>query len=223
MSIAIIVPVWNKAATTAQFLQQAWPWVKKYSAQLIVVDNGSRDGTPRLLDHQRTRYGDLLYVIRNSANRGFGPANNQGVAATDAELLILMNNDVEIKGNFIRPVVEHLETHSKVVVCGRLVDWDGYWNSFNGRSSVVTYAEGWFLALARHVWDLLGGFDERYVPCDYEDMDLSMTAHSLNIPLEQIKLPLHHKFGTSTRQLGNREKITQEHRKLFMEKWDLKD
>lgn len=221
--ISIVVPVWNEVVTTAKFLQRAHFWVERYGVELVVVDNGSKDATPKLLRHWKTKYGDLLRVVRNPTNRGFGPANNQGVAATTADTLILMNNDVEIKGDFIRPVLAHLEEHPSTVGCGRLVDWDGYWNRFNKGEFIVAYAEGWLLALRRHVWELLGGFDERYVPCDYEDMDLSMTAHSMGIGLRQLSLPLRHRVGTSTRQLGDREKITREHRVLFMEKWGLKE
>lgn len=221
--IAIVVPVWNEVTATAQFLKGVHHWVKKYSIQLVVVDNGSVDGTPKLLTHWKTRYGDLLRVVRNSTNRGFGPANNQGVEATEATTLVLMNNDVVIRGNFIKPVLEHLEEHPGTIGCGRLVDWDGHWNCFNNKELIVTYAEGWLLAMRRRVWRLLGGFDERYVPCDYEDMDLSMVAHLLKIELRQLELPLQHQSGTSTRQLGDREKITLRHRKVFMEKWGLKD
>jgi hypothetical protein len=61
--------------------------------EVIVVDNGSSDGSPELVGRL-----DLPFpaqVVRNPENRPFGEANAQGLAAARGDLICLLNNDVE--------------------------------------------------------------------------------------------------------------------------------
>lgn len=222
--VSIVVCVWNKVELTAGFLNSLWPWVKRSDAEIVVVDDGSTDNTPRMLKKWGER-APKAWKFRSyhfEENRGFGPANNYGVGVADGQYLILINNDVEIRGNFIKNVMDALLLRPDAIVCGKLIDWDSGWNTFNGGELRVVYAEGWLLGFHRDTWERLGGFDERYVPCDFEDVDLSMKARQQEISLVQIRVPLIHRSGATTRQLRNREEITIHNRRLFMEKWGLK-
>jgi len=58
----------------------------------VVVDNGSRDNTVELVRRRSS-----VKLIANGTNRGFAGAANQGVAALNAELILLLNPDVELK------------------------------------------------------------------------------------------------------------------------------
>jgi GT2 family glycosyltransferase len=63
--------------------------------EVIVVDNGSVDGSVELADNFALQVPFRLQVIRNTANRGFCAANNQGIAAARGEWIALLNNDAE--------------------------------------------------------------------------------------------------------------------------------
>ncbi|HEU0115909.1 MAG TPA: glycosyltransferase family 2 protein, partial [Thermomicrobiales bacterium] len=60
--------------------------------ELIVVDNGSTDGTPAYLTELAGRFPNVRAIF-NDGNRGFGPANNQGLAAATGDRFVLLNND----------------------------------------------------------------------------------------------------------------------------------
>jgi GT2 family glycosyltransferase len=214
----IVVAVWNRADITARFLAQLKPYLDEVN-ELIVVDDHSTDRTPSILEWWSSRLKDKMIVLRNSRlNRGFGPSSNRGASLATSDVLIFMNNDIEIKGPFIPPTIKRLMEVPESLITVDLIDWDGGWNQFGDQ--IIPYAGGWYLGIWRGVWDRLGGFDERFVPCDYEDVDLSYRATQAEIQLISLNLPLMHIGGVSANQ-HRREEITHRNRRLFMEKWGL--
>jgi len=61
--------------------------------EVVVVDNGSHDGSPEWLAAQYP----AVHLIRNSTNLGFATANNQGIRAAQAPLIMLLNNDANLE------------------------------------------------------------------------------------------------------------------------------
>ncbi len=59
--------------------------------EVIVVDNASADGSADMVEAEFPR----AILIRNQDNRGFGAANNQGLAVAKGELILLLNSDAE--------------------------------------------------------------------------------------------------------------------------------
>jgi GT2 family glycosyltransferase len=221
VTISIITPVWNRADLTGTFLYHLWKlYEHRAEVEFVVVDNGSRDGTPAFLAAQRRHMHGRLVVMRNEANRGFGPANNQGARAAKGEVLIFLSNDVVARGDFVAPLVTLFARKPGALAGAQLLDFDTGWNCFDGK--VIPYLAGWCLACTRTTWEALGGFDERYTPCDYEDMDLSQAAQRQGIELVLLGLPLQHAFGQSASRLpGGREVHTVRNRDRFVAKWGL--
>jgi GT2 family glycosyltransferase len=84
----------------------------------VVVDNASTDNT---LQHARAHQG--VRVIANRENRGFAAAVNQGVEATDADLILLLNPDV----NLLTAVDTLTEAGARYgLAAGKLVDLTGH-------------------------------------------------------------------------------------------------
>jgi N-acetylglucosaminyl-diphospho-decaprenol L-rhamnosyltransferase len=90
--------------------------VQTVSAQAVVIDNGSSDGS---VDQIRREFSDAL-VLGLDSNIGFGPALNAGVAEHPAEILVFSNNDVLFEPRFVEALLEELG-HSESVVAGVLL------------------------------------------------------------------------------------------------------
>ena len=92
-------------------------------AAVCVVDNASADGTADLIA-ERFPEADL---VRNEDNRGFARAVNQGLARTDADVVVLVNPDCVVPGHTLAALTDYLRANPDVgVVAPRLVDEDGH-------------------------------------------------------------------------------------------------
>jgi glycosyltransferase involved in cell wall biosynthesis len=92
---SIIIPCWNQLEFTRQCVialknHTRPPW------ELIVIDNGSTDGTGAYLSGVQDAAAVPVTVIANGENRGFPAAVNQGLQEARGEFLVLLNNDVVV-------------------------------------------------------------------------------------------------------------------------------
>jgi N-acetylglucosaminyl-diphospho-decaprenol L-rhamnosyltransferase len=161
--------------------------------RLIVCDNGSTDGTAeRVASDWPT-----AQVVRIETNRGFAEACNAAVAAGDGDAVVLLNNDVDCRPDFVERVVAPLEDDPSVgsvaALCvrpgGERIDSIGLtadvtlspFPRLQGRptreaaSSVPALAgpAGTAAAYRRVAWEAVGGLDERIFAYG-EDFDLAL-------------------------------------------------
>jgi GT2 family glycosyltransferase len=94
----------------------------KHTFDAIVVDNGSTDGSQRMLAE---KYPDVM-IIQNAGNVGLGKASNQGIEATNGRYILLLNNDTVVNGQSFDSMVDFLEQNPKAgAVGGKLMNPDG--------------------------------------------------------------------------------------------------
>lgn len=190
--------------------------------EIVVVDNASvdKDVKPGIEWWKSTPFAKKIEFVMLDENKGFGGGNNIGAKHAMGDILVFTQNDVMTYGDWLTPLRNILIDDPKAVVGGRIINWDGGWNSVPGHK-FVPYAEGFLIGMWRKTWEDIGGFDERYFPCDMEDVDLSTTALYKGYHLVELSNDwFHHLGGQTINKLNiDRLKITQEHRTIFLEKW----
>jgi len=88
--VAVVILTWNALTFTQACLRALRSLTEHPGWRVVVVDNGSTDGTVEWLESQ-----DGLTVLANARNEGFSRGCNIGIAATEAdEDVVLMNNDI---------------------------------------------------------------------------------------------------------------------------------
>lgn len=221
MDLSIITPVWNHSQLTWSYLSQSFIYLAhiKDNIEYVIIDNGSTDNTRSILSRLRFQAG--LKIISNEKNLGFSVACNQGANLATGRNLLFLNNDVIVKGDYASIIIEFLDNQDKIIVGAELYEHDTGWNVFGDRT--VRYIPGWCLALRYDDFFKLGGFDERYSPCDYEDMDLCLNAQKQGHRLVRLPVPIKHISGQSGLQIGieKRKEITRKNRLKLAEKWGL--
>ena len=122
MRLSIIIVNWNQRDMLADCLQSFVPKLQPNREEVIVVDNASTDGSVEMLAE---RYPEVR-LIRNSKNRGFAAANNQGFAVARGHYLLLLNNDTLVHGDVLNRAYEYMERHADVAVMGcKVLNDDG--------------------------------------------------------------------------------------------------
>jgi GT2 family glycosyltransferase len=114
-SISVVVVTWNNLDMIGPCLDSIHSQTL-VPAQVIVVDNGSQDGTTEWL-----RKRPDVELVANRFNRGFAAANNQGIRRADGDQLLLVNADVELEPDYIERCAAHFEDASVGSVTGKLL------------------------------------------------------------------------------------------------------
>jgi glycosyltransferase involved in cell wall biosynthesis len=104
--VAAVMPVYNERATIDEIVSRvlASPWV----AELIIVDDGSQDGTRDVLPEIAKR--DRVRVFYQSENQGKGAAIRRGIAQARADIVIIQDADLEYDpgeyGKLVDPILQ---------------------------------------------------------------------------------------------------------------------
>jgi O-antigen biosynthesis protein len=101
---SIIIPCWDQI----QFTQQCFAALKEHTRpawELIVIDNGSTDGTAAYLAGARDLAPVPVTIVTNSTNLGFPAAINQGLRLARGEYLVLLNNDVVVTDGWLDQLI----------------------------------------------------------------------------------------------------------------------
>lgn len=98
-TVAIVVVAHDSGALLADCVARAA--AAERCAELVVVDNASRDGSV-----ERAAAAAPIRIVRNADNPGFATACNQGAAATDAPWLLFLNPDCLIESDTLRRLLE---------------------------------------------------------------------------------------------------------------------
>ena len=102
MQVSFIIPLYNCLPLTQAMLASLHATLPPgFSHEIILVDDGSTDGTRAWL----ATLGDPFRVVLNERNLGYARANNRAAALARGEFLVLLNNDLVLLPNWLEPML----------------------------------------------------------------------------------------------------------------------
>lgn len=95
VSLSVFFPAYNDAPSLPSLLETAFAVLEETVAdfEVIVVNDGSRDDTARVLEDLQTQYGPALRVVTHARNRGYGGALRSGFAAATKDFVFYTDGD----------------------------------------------------------------------------------------------------------------------------------
>lgn len=215
MKTSIIVPLWNHLDDlTIPFIKQLLPTEGDW--ELVLVDNGSHDGTKKYLKDLSKKDKRVKAVI-SKKNLGFGGGNNLGYREATGERICFLSNDVIIGShNWLEVLNQYLDRNPKRLLGPQLVST----NQLTAIDNLPTpYIAGWCMFSDKSLFDKLAPqvFDEDFDTAYFEDVWLSVRAQDFGYHLLEVPVDLQHMGSKSSDQI-NIPKTTKKNQYTFKNK-----
>lgn len=235
---SIVLVTWNQLAYTRQCVESL-RFRTDESYELIVVDNGSTDGTVEYFQSQAD-----VTLIANPDNRGFPAAVNQGLRVARGQQVLLLNNDTLLTTGWLRRMLDALRSDPQIGLVGPvsnsvsgpqqvpvryrdLSGLDGFaWNwgqQHDGQITDLDRLVGFCLLISRGCLDQVGELDEQFGLGNFEDDDYCRRARAAGFrTVVAVDAFVHHfghrSFAASDVDFGA---LLQENQRKFEEKWSI--
>jgi GT2 family glycosyltransferase len=195
LKVSVIIPNWNGMEHLPTCLDSLRRQTLR-EAEVVVVDNGSTDGSLQLLDRRYTE----VNLLALGENRGFAGACNAGIRAARGTFIVLLNNDTEVDAAWLEEVLAAFERHPQAgTVASKMLLFDrrnrihtagdfyrvdglpgnrGVWERDEGQYDEEEYvfgACGGSAAYRRSMLEQVGLLDEDFF-FSCEDVDLAWRA-----------------------------------------------
>lgn len=206
--------------------------------EIIIVDNGSTDGTPDKIKKEYMDKGIKMVLIMNDLNAGFAHAHNQALHEATGDIFIPINNDMIPLKNWNKPLEEKIKDKdigivgSKLLMPGsRNIQHAGVYfldnnypyhkflgqpeNEETNKSQIVPAVTGACFAIGTELFREAGGFDEAYLN-GWEDIDLCLKIRKMgyHIYYEAKSVLYHYEGQTEGRMIADTQ-----NRRLFIKRW----
>ena len=236
-NISIVVLNYNNMNVIGKCIDSLIKYGKNYNYEIVVVDNGSSDGSFEFI---KNNYDKKVKLIKNNKN-GCSSGRNLGVKNCTKDYIMFLDSDqFALSKNWLDIYLKIFTTYPDIGAIG----WAAGWFDKNGYSYYtvdnfeyrympkpaiarcdIGYLGSGGMFLRKDLFDKIGGFDEMYDPTCYEDTDLSLKIRNVNKEIYYCSyLDIEHKAHQTTKSGSeNHKKLIEEKGNYFVNKWEKKN
>lgn len=174
MRLSVIIATKDRAEYVDRALHSFTKQIGPPSFEVIIVDNGSTDATPQVVEHARATHPfEITYVYEERPNRG--AARNRGIDAANGYLVLFCDDDVYAPPGFL---AAHDAAHvtSNLVVNGPIINVPSYHE--RPKPTLANYSRAFLctcnVSVPRVALRAVGGFDEQFHLYGWEDTELGV-------------------------------------------------
>ncbi|MGZ6971771.1 MAG: glycosyltransferase family 2 protein, partial [Thermoanaerobaculia bacterium] len=240
--LSVVVVTWNGLDLNRLCLESLVARTEWPNLEILVVDNASTDGTVELLAEMERR-DPRIRVIRNSENRGFAAACNEGLSAASGDYLVLLNNDTVVTRGWATALVRQLASDPKLGLVGPVTNaianaakvdvgytsvadlpaWAAGWVRAHDREAFEIPMLALFCtAMPRRVHEEVGPLDERFGIGLFEDDDYNRRVRDKGYTVRCARDAfVHHWQMASFRKMSQEAyfALYAENKRKYDEKW----
>jgi len=229
----IVIPVWNMRDLTERCVDSIMRNTK-FPYGIIIVDNASENETRDYLRGLAAKKDIDVTVIRNEENLGNSKAANQGMRASRAEYVCILDNDTIVTENWLTEMVNTAERDSRIAVVNPLSNYGARkprgksWDEIglrNYRENKGNYIEtaaaiGFCFLIKRGAMEKIGVWSEAYGPGYFEDTEYSVRAinNGYKVAIAEGAYVAHLEHA-SFKKTGSFDELFKRNQKLFYEQF----
>lgn len=207
MKISVVIPTYNRK----KYIERAIDSVISQSYkpfEIIVIDDGSTDGTYELI---KQSYSSSLISLKKQKNKGVSAARNKGVKLANGDWIAFLDSDDEWFENKLELQVREIKK-SKTFICHTNEIWIRNGIRVNQMKKHQKYGGYIFdkcldfcrmspssIMIHRQVFEDIGNFDEDLLVCEDYDLWIRVTS---KFPVTYLDKPLIKKYGGHEDQLS---------------------
>lgn len=126
IKLSIIIVNYNTYHLTKQTIESIINKPIPFTYEIILVDNASSDGSIQELREDFKSRKDFIHIIENTANLGFGKANNIGMEQSSGAYVLLLNSDTVVVEDCLEKCMDYIERNQGIGALGcKIVLGDG--------------------------------------------------------------------------------------------------
>ena len=249
--ISIVILSCNTMEITTSCIESIRQWTQDIPYEIVVVDNGSTDGSAAWLSSQPD-----VHCILNEKNEGFPKGCNQGTAAAKGTDVLFLNSDTVVTPRWLKQLQIALYSDEAIGAAGCMTNSSANFQEIkvpygSSRQGLFDFAEkfnhsdpdkwerrlklvGFCLLVKCAALERIGGFDEVFSPGNFEDDDLCLRLRQAGWKLILCKDTFIHHMGSASfrKSYGDMEFSGQQKEyygliaknwQIFCEKWALRD
>ena len=217
--ISTVVLNWNNKnvieACLDSLISQTYP-----HHEILVVDNGSQDGSLELI---KLKYSSKLQIVENSRNLGFAEGVNIGIKHSQGEFIALLNSDAVVRDNWLEELLKGISRSESIGMAASKIYFAGKENILDNTGAVISRdglgmgrgrlekdvgqydsceevlcPSGCAALYRRQMLEEAGGFDQHFFAYG-EDLDIGLRGRLLG--WRSVYVPaavVYHKLSSST-------------------------
>jgi GT2 family glycosyltransferase/glycosyltransferase involved in cell wall biosynthesis len=241
--VSVIVLTHNQLTFTERTLSSLHRFTGYPNLEVVLVDNGSTDGTPEFLSRWGATH-EYAKVILHPANMGFSAGCNRGASVSTGDYLVILNNDVCLTEGWIGTLLAHFRADRNLGILGPVTNRCGnesvvyigeygdvekmailahkYTSARRGQRTNLRVANFFCAMIPRGVWEEVGELDENFGVGLFEDDDYAMRVRTAGYNVACAEdVFVHHHASASIGALpaASYDELFNRNRRYFESKW----
>ncbi|MDX2254220.1 MAG: glycosyltransferase [Pseudanabaenaceae cyanobacterium bins.39] len=186
---SIIIPTYNRLPILRKCLQAMELQDFELPYEVVVIDDGSSDGTVEFLQNHSADYPHVR--LYQQQHRGAAIARNTGIDQAQGEIIVFIDSDLVVTPIFLSAHARSLQGHERAFTYGKVINTNDFEYPDSAKVKIQDISTAFFatgnVAIAKHWLIEAGKFDPSFRQYGWEDLELGVRLKNLGLKL--IKCP----------------------------------